>query len=55
MSLVLAQAAWASDVFRTLKEESILGTVLKTRVFHSELLNLANNHRMMIRNAKLRD
>lgn len=38
-----------------LEDEPIIGTVFKTRVFHTELLNLVNNHRMMIRNAKLRD
>lgn len=38
-----------------LEDEPVVGTVFKTRVFHTELLNLVNNHRMMIRNTKLRD
>lgn len=29
--------------------------VFKTKLFHTELLNLANNHRIMLRNAHLRD
>ena len=30
-------------------------SVFKTKIFHTEVLDLANNHRIMIRNAKLRD
>ena len=34
---------------------NLVGVVFKTKMFHTELLDLANNHRVMIRNAKLRD
>ena len=30
-------------------------SIFKTKLFHTECLDLANNHRVMIRNAKLRD
>lgn len=33
----------------------ITAVVFKTKIFHTECLDLANNHRIMIRNAKLRD
>lgn len=36
-------------------EEKILGVVFKTKMFHTEILNMVNNHRIMIRNARLRD
>jgi len=32
----------------------IMGTVFKTKVFHTEILNFANNHRIMIKNSDLR-
>lgn len=35
--------------------EQIYGLVYKTKVFHTVILNIANNHRIMIRNSKLRD
>ncbi len=35
--------------------EKIVATVFRTKLFHTELLDLANNHRLMIRNNKLRD
>jgi len=34
---------------------SIVASVFKTKLFHTECLDLANNHRLMVRNAKLRD
>jgi len=34
---------------------SIVASIFKTKVFHTECLDLANNHRLMVRNAKLRD
>lgn len=34
---------------------NILGVVFKTRMFHTELLNLVNNHRILIRNTRLRE
>jgi small-conductance mechanosensitive channel len=33
----------------------ITASVFKTKLFHTECLDLANNHRVMVRNAKLRD
>ena len=35
--------------------DQVVATVFKTKLFHSEFLDLANNHRFMVRNAKLRD
>lgn len=35
--------------------KTIIATVFKTKLFHSECLDLANNHRIMIGNKKLRD
>jgi small-conductance mechanosensitive channel len=35
--------------------EKTLGIVYKTRIFYTEILNLTNNHRIMIKNARLRD
>lgn len=32
-----------------------LATVYKTKLFHTEVLNLSNNHRVMLKNAALRD
>jgi small-conductance mechanosensitive channel len=32
----------------------LLGAVYKTKVFHTELLDMVNNHRIMIQNARLR-
>ena len=43
------------DVVQFEAEEREIGVVYKTRLFHTELLNIVNNHRLMIRNAKLRD
>jgi len=34
---------------------NIVASIFKTKVFHTECLDLANNHRLMVRNAKLRD
>lgn len=33
----------------------IIGVVYKTKMFHTEILNLVNNHRIMLKNAKLRE
>lgn len=33
----------------------VTASVFKTKIFHTEVLDLANNHRIMVRNAKLRD
>ena len=35
--------------------EITVGVVYKTKVFHTELLNLVNNHRIMFKNARLRE
>ncbi|MCB1956647.1 MAG: mechanosensitive ion channel family protein [Rhodocyclaceae bacterium] len=42
------------DVIEIHPGETILGIVYKTKIFHTELLNLANNHRIMVGNAALR-
>lgn len=34
--------------------EQIYGLVYKTKIFHTVILNIVNNHRIMIRNSKLR-
>ena len=34
---------------------AITASVFRTKLFHTECLDLANNHRLMVRNAKLRD
>lgn len=33
----------------------ITASIFRTKLFHTECLDLANNHRLMVRNAKLRD
>ena len=43
------------DVIEFNDGEKTLGVVYKTRIFYTEILNLTNNHRIMIKNAKLRD
>ena len=43
------------DVIELRGGEFIYGEVYKTKVFHTEILNLVNNHRIMMRNALLRD
>lgn len=35
--------------------ENTTASIFKTKLFHTECLDLANNHRLMIRNARLRD
>jgi small-conductance mechanosensitive channel len=35
--------------------EKIVASIFRTKLFHTECLDLSNNHRLMIRNAKLRD
>jgi small-conductance mechanosensitive channel len=67
--LALTQAAWAPDVISGLiilnsdmfeegdivEIESIFGRVYRTKLFHTEIINLKNNHRIMLRNANMRD
>lgn len=43
------------DVVEINDGEKIYGVVYKTRVFHTVILNIVNNHRIMIRNARLRE
>lgn len=43
------------DVIQLEGAENIVGMVYKTKMFHTEVLNLVNNHRVMIKNARLRD
>jgi len=43
------------DVVELRGAEKIIGTVFRTKVFHSEILNLVNNHRILISNANLRE
>lgn len=42
------------DVIEFNDGDTCLGVVYKTKIFHTEILNLANNHRVMIKNDKLR-
>ena len=42
------------DVIEFADSGSITGVVFKTKVFHTEILNLVNNHRIMIQNFRLR-
>jgi len=43
------------DVIEFNDSDRTLGVVYKTKVFHTEILNVVNNHRIMIKNAKLRE
>ncbi len=66
----LTQSSWAPDIISGLiilnsdmleegdiieTDDGILGRVYKTKLFHTEILNISNNHRIMIRNSHLRD
>lgn len=42
------------DVIELRDGEKMVGVVFKTKIFHTELLNLVNNHRVMVQNARLR-
>lgn len=68
--LGLTQASWAPDIISGLiilnsdmfeegdiveMDGNIFGRVYKTKLFHTEVLNISNNHRIMIRNAHVRD
>ncbi len=68
--LALTQASWAPDIISGLiilnsglvDEEDVIemgdgvvAQVFRTKLFHTELLHLVDNHRIMINNAKLRD
>lgn len=43
------------DVIELREADVLYGVVFKTKVFHTEILSLLDNHRIMIRNAMLRD
>ncbi len=43
------------DIIEIHDTKQIYALVYKTKVFHTVILNLVDNHRIMIRNAKLRD
>lgn len=43
------------DVIEFEDGSKIYGMVYKTKVFHTEILDLVNNHRIMIKNARLRE
>ena len=43
------------DVVEFNDGEKTLGVVYKTRIFYTEILNLTNNHRIMIKNTRLRE
>jgi len=39
----------------SIEGRTIVATVFRTKVFHTEILDLVNNHRIMMRNVKIRD
>ena len=43
------------DVIELNDESASIGVVFKTKMFHTEILNLINNHRIMLKNTKLRE
>ena len=43
------------DVVRVKGSDQLYGMVFKTKMFHTELLDIVGNHRVLIRNAALRD
>jgi small-conductance mechanosensitive channel len=69
--LALTQGAWAPDIISGLiilnsdlleegdviemNDGKLLAQVFRTKLFHTELLDLVNNHRVLVKNAKLRD
>lgn len=50
-----SRMAEEGDVIELPGVEGCLGVVYKTKLFHTEILNLVNNHRIMFKNAKLRE
>lgn len=68
--LGLTQASWAPDIISGLiilnsdmleegdiieLDDGLICRVYKTKLFHTQLLNIRNNHRVMLRNVALRD
>jgi small-conductance mechanosensitive channel len=43
------------DVIELTEGADCIGVVFKTKMFHTEVLNMVNNHRIMIKNSKLRE
>lgn len=43
------------DVIEFNDASSIIGVIYKTKMFHTEILNLTNNHRIMLKNSRLRE
>jgi small-conductance mechanosensitive channel len=43
------------DVIEITEGTPYIGVVYKTKMFHTEILNIVNNHRIMLKNAKFRD
>jgi len=68
--LALTQSSWAPDLISgliilnnrlleegdviELGEEGLIGMVFRTKMFHTELLDLSRNHRVLVENARLR-
>ena len=50
-----SRMAEEGDVIELPGEDGCLGVIYKTKLFHTEILNLVNNHRIMFKNAKLRE
>lgn len=67
--LALTQASWAPDIISGLiilnsdmfeegdivEFDGIIGRIYRTKLFHTEIINLRNQHRIMLRNANMRD
>jgi len=69
--LAMTQGSWAPDIISGLiilnrceegdvirfnmDGQTTVASIFRTKLFHTECLDLANNHRLMVRNAKLRD
>ena len=69
--LALTQASWAPDIISGLillnsdfidegdvieiDDGTIIALVFRTKLFHTELFNLVNNNRILLKNAKLRE
>lgn len=43
------------DVIEFNDNGGVIGMVFKTKLFHTEILNLVNNHRIMLKNTRLRE
>ncbi len=50
-----SRMAEVGDVIEFSDGHKSLGVIHKTKVFHTEILSLVNNHRIMIKNSRLRD